>query len=321
MEDLTGTLRIAVLMLPVLAVLFLEIYRHYTPRARAAVLFSGLWIFLGMLALNIYGVSQNIIAVHISGAALHGVPVDMMLAVSFFAAFVGLLTQRIIPNVLLPLLFAGFIYHAPLLSLAADKDISVGSTALILVFLPAAVLLHATWHDTHIYIRTTLQSLIWVALLLWLFPSVAFVYGGGGGGGWQHVLSAPLYLHALYAVALCLPAGLVISALYVFARDGDGTGFPYDPPKRLVTRGIYKYMSNPMQTGICLALFLWGLYTQSLIVWLSAPLAFMLFIVFRDVCNGSANLCAQDPSWRDYQKTTPKWWPRPKTESRHTRPL
>jgi protein-S-isoprenylcysteine O-methyltransferase Ste14 len=47
----------------------------------------------------------------------------------------------------------------------------------------------------------------------------------------------------LFVVAL--PA---LSAVQEFAMIGRGTPLPFDPPRRLVTSGIYSYIANPMQT-------------------------------------------------------------------------
>lgn len=44
-------------------------------------------------------------------------------------------------------------------------------------------------------------------------------------------------------------------ALRRFAGDGQGTLAPWDPPQRLVVSGLYRYVRNPMITGVALVLF------------------------------------------------------------------
>lgn len=68
---------------------------------------------------------------------------------------------------------------------------------------------------------------------------------------------------------------------------GKGTAFPYDPPKYLVTTGVYRYVSNPMQIGIVLLMLGWGAILKSTYVMGTGMVAIMLFIAFKDVCNGS----------------------------------
>ena len=54
----------------------------------------------------------------------------------------------------------------------------------------------------------------------------------------------------------------------------------------------------------------WGVMTESAWVSLSAIVAVFLFIVFKDICNGSCAIGEQDPHWAIYQKEVPKWIPR-----------
>jgi protein-S-isoprenylcysteine O-methyltransferase Ste14 len=48
---------------------------------------------------------------------------------------------------------------------------------------------------------------------------------------------------------------LFVSSLRRFARDGEGTLAPWDPPRRLVIHGPYRYVRNPMISGVLFVLF------------------------------------------------------------------
>jgi protein-S-isoprenylcysteine O-methyltransferase Ste14 len=48
---------------------------------------------------------------------------------------------------------------------------------------------------------------------------------------------------------------LFVSSLRRFARDGKGTLAPWDPPRHLVIRGPYRYVRNPMISGVVFVLF------------------------------------------------------------------
>jgi protein-S-isoprenylcysteine O-methyltransferase Ste14 len=54
-----------------------------------------------------------------------------------------------------------------------------------------------------------------------------------------------------------LGIGLILftASLRRFATEGDGTLAPWDPPRRLVVRGPYQYVRNPMISGIIFVLF------------------------------------------------------------------
>ena len=68
--------------------------------------------------------------------------------------------------------------------------------------------------------------------------------------GWQLQL-------AIQCVFLIAVPG--ISAAFEFAERGGGTPIPFDPPRRLVTSGIYRYCANPMQVSCTVVMFVWAL--------------------------------------------------------------
>src|SRR5688500_16040238 len=55
---------------------------------------------------------------------------------------------------------------------------------------------------------------------------------------------------------IVIAAGLTLVAVTVwhFATVGEGTLAPWDPPRRLVVRGVYRYVRNPMISGVMLIL-------------------------------------------------------------------
>ncbi|HET9982155.1 MAG TPA: isoprenylcysteine carboxylmethyltransferase family protein [Longimicrobiales bacterium] len=55
---------------------------------------------------------------------------------------------------------------------------------------------------------------------------------------------------ALLAIGLAL----FLASLRRFVSDGKGTLAPWDPPRRLVVRGPYRYVRNPMISGVLLVL-------------------------------------------------------------------
>ena len=72
------------------------------------------------------------------------------------------------------------------------------------------------------------------------------------------LLAASPPLAALQLVGLVLlAAGLTLFAasLHRFFVDGRGTLAPWDPPRALVVRGPYRYVRNPMISGVVFVLF------------------------------------------------------------------
>ena len=48
---------------------------------------------------------------------------------------------------------------------------------------------------------------------------------------------------------------LFLASLGRFVSEGKGTLAPWDPPRRLVVRGPYRYVRNPMISGVAMVLF------------------------------------------------------------------
>jgi protein-S-isoprenylcysteine O-methyltransferase Ste14 len=63
----------------------------------------------------------------------------------------------------------------------------------------------------------------------------------------------PAQVGGLLLVALGL--FLFAASLRRFAIEGEGTLAPWDPPRRLVVRGPYRYVRNPMISGVLFVLF------------------------------------------------------------------
>lgn len=60
----------------------------------------------------------------------------------------------------------------------------------------------------------------------------------------------------LAGIALLAPGlALFASSLHRFATDGEGTLAPWDPPPKFVFSGPYRFVRNPMISGVIIILF------------------------------------------------------------------
>jgi protein-S-isoprenylcysteine O-methyltransferase Ste14 len=88
----------------------------------------------------------------------------------------------------------------------------------------------------------------------------------------------------LVGVSLIAAGSLVlIWCVWNFARKGRGTLAPIDPPTRLVVRGLYRYVRNPMYLGALLILM--GqtvLFASAALLWylIAWFISVHLFVVF-----------------------------------------
>lgn len=66
--------------------------------------------------------------------------------------------------------------------------------------------------------------------------------------------AAVLVLQGGGLVVLAIGLVLFFSSLRRFASEGEGTLAPWDPPQRLVVRGPYRFVRNPMISGVVFVL-------------------------------------------------------------------
>jgi protein-S-isoprenylcysteine O-methyltransferase Ste14 len=75
---------------------------------------------------------------------------------------------------------------------------------------------------------------------------------------------------------------LLFACIVEFARTGRGTLSPLDPPRRLVVRGLYRYVRNPMYLSVTLIVFGEALLARSSglilywLIWFSAVNVFVI---------------------------------------------
>ena len=113
---------------------------------------------------------------------------------------------------------------------------------------------------------------------------------------------------ALFAASIGL--GLSVWTVTLFMSFGEGTPAPWDPPKKLVVRGPYRYVRNPMITGVVLTLFAEAMLFQSwpIAVWM------MVFFVGNAIYfplieeKGLEKRFGDD--YRAYKAHVPRWIPR-----------
>ena len=71
------------------------------------------------------------------------------------------------------------------------------------------------------------------------------------GKVWGFAGQLPFWL-ALFAGSIGL--GLSAWSVRIFIKFGEGTPAPWDPPKKLILHGPYRYVRNPMIIGTLLML-------------------------------------------------------------------
>ena len=103
---------------------------------------------------------------------------------------------------------------------------------------------------------------------------------------------------------------LVVSTIRLFAAAGRGTLAPWDPTRRLVVRGPYRYVRNPMISGVLFILLGEAALFRSvpLLLWFGAVLAVNAVYLPLVEEPGLQRRFGED--YERYRADVPRWLPR-----------
>jgi protein-S-isoprenylcysteine O-methyltransferase Ste14 len=103
---------------------------------------------------------------------------------------------------------------------------------------------------------------------------------------------------------------LLIWTISTFARIGRGTLAPWDPPQKLVVRGVYRHVRNPMISGVFALVLGEALFFRStaLFYWFLFVLVVNLIYIPFSEERGLTKRFGDD--YLAYKKNVPRWIPR-----------
>src|SRR5262245_53877470 len=105
-----------------------------------------------------------------------------------------------------------------------------------------------TWkHIRAILLLPFVVTVVIPGVLLWLT-------GPDTLGLWRSAPATRVGLLVLGGALLCLGLVLVVATIRLFVTVGQGTLAPWNPTQRLVVRGAYRHVRNPMISGVFLVL-------------------------------------------------------------------
>lgn len=127
----------------------------------------------------------------------------------------------------------------------------------------------------------------------------------------SHELLAPDRI--LFWLAL-LPAGaglaLAIWTVRLFIKFGDGTPAPWDPPRKLVIRGPYRHVRNPMITAVLFMLLAETILFQSWPVAMWMGFFFIGNAIYFPMSEEKGLDKRFGDEYRIYKANVPRWIPR-----------
>jgi protein-S-isoprenylcysteine O-methyltransferase Ste14 len=152
--------------------------------------------------------------------------------------------------------------------------------------------------------RTITYATIFTALLLLYLPSRVLLWSG---------IVRPTTMEAPQIAGIVIAsigAAIAVWCIVTFAWIGKGTPAPFDPPRRLVVRGPYRFVRNPMYIGGALALAGAVLFYRSLFLLAFCCfflLAVCLFVLFYEEPTLRRTF---GPDYEAYCHRVHRWLPR-----------
>ena len=122
----------------------------------------------------------------------------------------------------------------------------------------------------NLLLKTALFTVLMPGTFAMLIP-LALVRERTAGGGMTLALASCL---------LAFGTALYLRSAWDFAVSGSGTPAPIDAPRRLVTRGFYRYTRNPMYVASLTLVAGWAILYEAPLLLAYAAGLFLFFSVF-----------------------------------------
>jgi protein-S-isoprenylcysteine O-methyltransferase Ste14 len=181
------------------------------------------------------------------------------------------------------------------------------AVAAAFVLFPALCIARWTLNGSHLYTRSVIQVAISALVFLYFVPELTFFFQPAG---WWQLTQMPGWERQIGLQIVLLLALPGLGAVMEFAQRGGGTPIPYDPPVRLVTSGVYRYIANPMQISCTLVMISWAWLLHHLLLMVAAGVA-VIYSVGVATWDESQDLRRRfGEDWRAYRKEVRNWIPR-----------
>lgn len=160
-----------------------------------------------------------------------------------------------------------------------------------------------------ILVRHLLAILLLPFVVVWIIPRWAL--RGWSTSDTQWIVGSPAATIAHISGALLFVAGFGLFAWCValFARVGDGTLAPWDPTRRLVVIGPYRYVRNPMISGVLAMLASESIYLGSRVLATWALMFFVINDVYFRLLEEPGLERRFGASYREYKSAVGRWLP------------
>jgi len=155
-----------------------------------------------------------------------------------------------------------------------------------------------------VFVRAITYAALFIGLVLVYVPARLLAWSG---------LVRPVAMELPQVVGMIIGAAgsaVALWCIFTFASVGRGTPAPFDPPRRLVIQGPYRFVRNPMYIGAGLALAGAALFYESLPLLGYTGLFFLATHVFVVWYEEPALRRTFGQEYEAYCGRVGRWWPR-----------
>jgi protein-S-isoprenylcysteine O-methyltransferase Ste14 len=151
--------------------------------------------------------------------------------------------------------------------------------------------------------RAMTYSTLFVGFLLIYLPTRALA--------WSGIVRPTAMGLAQGAGMIITGAGMLIalSCIFTFVLIGRGTPAPFDPPRRLVIQGPYRFVRNPMYIGAVLALAGAALFYRAVSLLIYAGVFLLISHLFVVLYEESKLAATFGPDYEAYCRSVRRWLP------------
>ena len=152
-------------------------------------------------------------------------------------------------------------------------------------------------------VRTVCYATLFIAFVLVFLPARLVSWSG---------VAKPAAMGVAQVMGMLiagLGGALALWCVFAFALLGKGTPAPFDPPRRLVVRGPYKFVRNPMYLGATIALGGAALFYESAALAGYTGAFFLITHVFVMLYEEPTLQATFGSEYDDYRSRVKRWWP------------
>jgi protein-S-isoprenylcysteine O-methyltransferase Ste14 len=144
-----------------------------------------------------------------------------------------------------------------------------------------------------------------------VIPAAIIAASGPGSVGWSAPFPFGFVAQAASVLLIGLGVALMVNTIALFVRLGRGTLAPWDPTQRLVVRGVYRYVRNPMISGVFCVLLGEAVALKSIHLFGWFVLFVALNLIYIPLVEEPRLERRFGTDYVQYKRDVPRWIPRP----------